>query len=300
MINLIKYKKIFIGLSIVLVLISLFSINTFGLKQGVDFAGGTLWQLSFPEREINVSEIKNYLEATLGIDNPVVTAGLEESVVMIRAKEFTEEQHQFYLERIKQDFAISGQAQIEELRFESIGPTIGAELREKAIWAFILTLFGISLYIAFAFRKVSYPVSSWRYGWATLICLFHDAIISAGLYAWWASTRGLELDSNFIVAILAIMGFSVHDTIVVFDRIRENIITQKGKELGEIINISINQTLTRSINTSFTLVLVLMSMFLFGAFGLSHFVLLILVGTVIGTYSSIFLASPLLTYLQKK
>lgn len=300
MINLIKYKKIFIGLSIVLVLISLFSINTFGLKQGVDFAGGTLWQLSFPEREINVSEIKNYLEATLGIDNPVVTAGLEESVVMIRAKEFTEEQHQSYFEQIKQDFAISGQAQIEELRFESIGPTIGAELREKAIWAFILTLFGISLYIAFAFRKVSYPVSSWRYGWATLICLFHDAIISAGLYAWWASTRGLELDSNFIVAILAIMGFSVHDTIVVFDRIRENIITQKGKELGEIINISINQTLTRSINTSFTLVLVLMSMFLFGAFGLSHFVLLILVGTVIGTYSSIFLASPLLTYLQKK
>jgi preprotein translocase subunit SecF len=300
MINLIKYKKIFIGLSIILVLISLFSINTFGLKQGVDFAGGTLWQLSFPERELNVSEIKNYLETTLGLDNFIVTTGLEDGVVMIRAKEFTEEQHQSYLEQIKQDFAISGQAQIEELRFESIGPTIGAELREKAIWAFILTLFGISLYIAFAFRKVSYPVSSWRYGWATLICLFHDTIISAGLYAWWASTRGLELDSNFIVAILAIMGFSVHDTIVVFDRIRENLTTQKGKKLDEIVNISINQTLARSINTSFTLVLVLMSMFLFGAFGLSHFVLLILVGTVIGTYSSIFLASPLLTYLQKK
>ncbi|MBU4347977.1 protein translocase subunit SecF [Patescibacteria group bacterium] len=295
MFDLIKYKKLSIGISIVLVLVSLFSISTYGFKQGVDFAGGTLWQLSLSEKEIDVPEIKNYLETTLGLDNFVVTTGLEEGVLMIRAKEFSEEQHQIYFEQIKQDFG-----QVEELRFESIGPIIGAELREKAIWAFILTLFGISLYIAFAFRKVSYPVSSWRYGWATLICLFHDAIISAGLYAWWGNIKGLELDSNFVVAILAIMGFSVHDTIVVFDRIRENLITQKGKKLGEIINISINQTLTRSINTSFTLVLVLTSMFLFGAFSLSHFVLLILVGTVIGTYSSIFLASPLLTYLQKK
>jgi preprotein translocase subunit SecF len=186
------------------------------------------------------------------------------------------------------------------LRFESIGPVVGAELKSKAIWAFILVLFGISLYIAFAFRKVSYPVSSWKYGIATLICLFHDAVIPAGLYAWWGSVKGLEIDTNFIVAILTIMGFSVHDTIVVFDRIRENLIVHKGKKLDEIINISINQTFARSINTTLTLVIVLLALYLFGAPTLSYFILLILIGTIIGTYSSIFMASPLLTYLQKK
>jgi len=215
--------------------------------------------------------------------------------MMIRTNELTEELHQLYFYGLQQDLGL-----VEELRFESIGPTIGAELRSRAIWAFILVLFGISLYIAFAFRRVSYPVSSWKYGMATLICLFHDSIISAGIFAWWGYTKGLEIDSNFLVAILTIMGFSVHDTIVVFDRIRENLIVERGKKMEEIINISINQTFARSINTSLTLIIVLIAMYLFGATTLSYFVLLILVGTVVGTYSSIFMASPLLSYLQSK
>lgn len=295
MFDLIKYKNLFIGISLALLVLSFGSIYKYGFKEGIDFSGGTLWQVSFTEKEVSVSELESYLKTNFGIENLLVTAGSEKGVMMIRTNELSENQHQEYVEKLKEGFG-----QFEELRFESIGPVIGAELKSKAIWAFILVLFGISFYIAFAFRKVSYPVSSWKYGIATLICLFHDAVIPAGLYAWWGSVKGLEIDTNFIVAILTIMGFSVHDTIVVFDRIRENLIVHKGKKLDEIINISINQTFARSINTTLTLVIVLVALYLFGASTLSYFVLLILIGTVIGTYSSIFMASPLLTYLQNK
>ena len=295
MFDLIKYKKLFIGISLVLLIVSFGSIYKYGFKEGIDFSGGTLWQVSFTEKEVSVLELESYLKTTFGIENLLVTVGSEKGVMMIRTNELSEDQHQEYVEKLQEGFG-----KFEELRFESIGPVIGAELKSRAIWAFILVLFGISLYIAFAFRKVSYPVSSWKYGIATLICLFHDAVIPAGLYAWWGSAKGLEIDTNFIVAILTIMGFSVHDTIVVFDRIRENLIIHRGKQLGEIINISINQTFARSINTTLTLVIVLIALYLFGASTLSYFVLLILIGTVIGTYSSIFMASPLLTYLQNK
>ena len=298
MFDLIKYKKLFIGFSLLMFVLALVSIFNFGFKEGIDFSGGTLWQIKFTSATVSVQDLQSYLQDTLKIDNAIVTTGSENDVMMIRTNELSESQHQEYLTKMDQDFAAQGP--VEELGFQSIGPTIGSELRGKAIWAFILVLFGISLYIAFAFRKVSYPVSSWKYGIATLICLFHDAIIPAGLFAWWGHARGLEIDTNFLVAILTIMGFSVHDTIVVFDRIRENLIIQKGKKLEEIINISINQTFARSINTSLTLVIVLVAMYLFGASTLASFILLILVGTIIGTYSSIFMASPLLTYLQSK
>lgn len=295
MFDLIKYKNLFIGISLALLVLAFASIYTYGFKEGIDFSGGTLWQVGFTEKEVSVSELESYLKTNFGIENLLVTAGSEKGVMMIRTNELSEDQHQEYASKLQENFG-----QVEELRFESIGPVIGAELKNKAIWAFILVLFGISLYIAFAFRKVSYPVSSWKYGVATLICLFHDAVIPAGLYAWWGNVKGLEIDTNFIVAILTIMGFSVHDTIVVFDRIRENLIVHKGKKLDEIINISTNQTFARSINTTLTLVIVLVALYLFGASTLSYFVLLILIGTVIGTYSSIFMASPLLTYLQNK
>jgi preprotein translocase subunit SecF len=157
-------------------------------------------------------------------------------------------------------------------------------------------LFGISLYIAFAFRKVSKPVSSWKYGMVTLVTLFHDVIMPAGLLAVLGRFKGIEIDTNFIVALLVVMGFSVHDTIVVFDRIRENLTLARGKavSLGDIINKSIRETFARSINTSLTLMIVLVALLVFGPPSLFYFILTILVGTLFGTYSSIFVASPLL------
>jgi len=166
----------------------------------------------------------------------------------------------------------------------------------------LLVLLGISLYIAFAFRRVSRPVSSWKYGIITLLTLFHDALIPAGLMALLGWLYGAEVGINFIVAILVVMGFSVHDTIVVFDRIRENIQLEKNSNSGfaELVNKSVLQTFARSINTSLTLVLVLLALYFLGADSLRNFILIILVGVVVGTYSSIFVASPLLVLAEKK
>ncbi|MDP3800311.1 MAG: protein translocase subunit SecF, partial [bacterium] len=189
---------------------------------------------------------------------------------------------------------------VSELRFDTIGSSIGQELRRKAITAFILVLVGISLYIAFAFRKVSQPVNSWKYGAITLATLFHDAIIPGGLFAVLGHFFNAELDTNFIVAILVVMGFSVHDTIVVFDRIRENLRFAGHKyEFNELVNNSVNQTLVRSLNTSLTLVLVLVALYFLGSAELKYFVLTMGIGTIVGTYSSIFVASPLLTMWRK-
>jgi preprotein translocase subunit SecF len=163
-------------------------------------------------------------------------------------------------------------------------------------------ILGISLYIAFAFRKVSHPVQSWKYGLITLATLVHDTVIPAGLFAVLGRFAGVEIDINFLVALLLVMGFSVHDTIVVFDRIRENLRIGIGKQSSfeELVNTSVNQTMARSINTSLTLVLVLLALYFFGSAVLSYFILAILVGVIFGTYSSIFVASPLLTLWKRK
>ena len=203
--------------------------------------------------------------------------------------------HQDFLRRLKTQYG-----EVSELSFESIGATIGSELTRKALWAFVINLVAISLYIAYAFRKVSYPVSSWKYAAITLITLFHDALIPVGLFAFLGHYLGVEADINFIVAVLVVIGFSVHDTIVVFDRIRENLRLSPSKtDFGELVNRSINETFARSVNTTLTLVIVLVTLFILGAVSLKYFILAILVGTIAGTYSSIFVASPLLVVWQK-
>ncbi|MEK9170242.1 MAG: protein translocase subunit SecF [Patescibacteria group bacterium] len=293
MFDLIKYKYLFIGFSVLLTALAIISMIVFGFKAGVDLKGGTLWQIKL-QNQIAAADLETYLRSLPDLEDAGVAKDSSGQIFLIRAKEISEADHQKYLSALGEKFG-----NIEEMRFESIGPAIGKELRDNALIAFVAVLFGISLYIAFAFRKVSYPVSSWKYGFATLISLFHDALIPAGVLAllgWW---RGVELDTNFIVAILVIMGFSVHDTIVVFDRIRENLSLSKDKNnLGKIINDSVNQTFARSVNTSLTLVIVLTVLYFLGASSLAYFTLIILLGTIIGTYSSIFVASPLLTFMQ--
>ncbi len=293
MFDVIKNKYWFIGFSSLTVIAAVIMIALYGFRPGVDFSGGTLWQFSIADSSVTTSQLNDHLKNQLHLENFIVTQS--DTGFLVRTNELTEAKHQEYLDSLSTSFK-----GVEELRFESIGPTVGRELRSKAITAFLMVLFGISLYVAFAFRKVSYPVSSWKYGVVTLVTLFHDAILPAGLYAWLGHRLGLEVDINFIVAILVVIGFSVHDTIVVFDRIRENLLTQKNKDLETLINESIHQTMARSINTSLTLVLVLLALYLFGAANLHYFILTILVGTVFGTYSSIFLASPSLTLLQRK
>jgi len=264
----------------------------FGFKTGIDFEGGTLWQI---KGDITASQLQAFFENNLNIKNITVYPEPSSQSFLIRSSDISEAKHQEYLTALKSNFK-----NITELRFESVGPTIGKELKTNAYKAIVLVLLGISIYVAYAFRKVSFPVKSWKYGVITLITLFHDVIIPAGMLAILGKKFGIEMDTNFIVALLVVMGFSVHDTIVVFDRIRENLTLSRGKvDFDEIVNKSINQTMARSINTSLTLVLVLVALFIFGPISLKYFILTILVGTVFGTYSSIFIASPLLTIWNK-
>ncbi len=283
----IKNKYIFLAISAILVIASVVALAVFGLKEGIDFIGGTQWEM----KGVKYETIRSVLPK-----DATITAGGSQSFI-VRLPELSESDHQKYLKLIKEKNPV-----LVELSFETIRSSIGQELKKKAIWAFLLVLLGISLYIAFAFRRVSRPVSSWKYGIITLLTLFHDALIPAGLMALLGWLYGAEVGINFIVAILVVMGFSVHDTIVVFDRIRENIQLEKNSNSGfaELVNKSVLQTFARSINTSLTLVLVLLALYFLGADSLRNFILIILVGVVVGTYSSIFVASPLLVLAEKK
>ena len=295
--NLIKYKYIFLFISGALIIASITLVFIFGLKVGIDFTGGTLWQIKLitNNQRLITNDLALFFENELKIKNATIYQESESQSYLARFAHISEEEHQNYLASLKVKFG-----EIEEVRYETIGPTIGKELRKKAILAVILVLLGISLYVAYAFRKVSYPIKSWKYGVITLLTLFHDAVISIGFLAFLSWKFGIELDTKFIVALLVIIGFSVHDTIVVFDRIRENILSRSVKELGEIINLSVSQTIVRSINTSLTLVLVLLALFFYGPSALKYFVLLIMTGTIVGTYSSIFIASPSLLFFRNK
>lgn len=298
--NIIKYRYIFFFISGALIVASVFAVSIYGLKPGIDFSGGTLWQiklsglrpaeggLRLAEGGAQTENLSNFFEQELNVKNPVVYREESSGSFIIRLNHISEADHQNYFESLKKKFG-----EIEELRYETIGSVVGQELKKKAIWAIILVLFGISLYVAYAFRQVSYPVKSWKYGIIALLTLFHDVVIATGLLAYLGWKYGIELDTKFIVALLVIMGFSIHDTIVVFDRIRENLTLSRAKEnLEDIINSSVSQTMARSINTSLTLVLTLLALFLYGPLSLKYFVLLIMAGTIVGTYSSIFIAAP--------
>lgn len=292
--NVIGHKWIFLSVSGVFVAASIAAAVLYGFELGIDLRGGSAWQIRFEEPPAR-EKLLEFAAGETGLAGAVITEQ-GEGKFLIRSKEMPEEERSAYAEKLRAAFG-----PFEELQFSSIGAAVGAELRSKALTAFFLVLLMISFYIAFVFRKVSRPVGSWKYGVITLVTLFHDALIPIGLFALLGKFAGVEVDVNFIVAILVVMGFSVHDTIVVFDRIRENLRTARGDGgFDALVNASVNQTIVRSVNTSLTLVLVLVALYFLGAPSLGYFVLAILVGTVVGTYSSIFVASPLLTIWRKR
>ncbi|MBI5221116.1 MAG: protein translocase subunit SecF [Candidatus Liptonbacteria bacterium] len=290
-IKLVEHRNWFLGAAVVLVGASILAVVVFGFRLGIDFTGGTLWQIKVAQDAPSLGAMEQTFQQELGIKDVRLSADSRDGSFWARFPEQGGESHHQELWNKLQ----SKYANAEEISFSSIGPSVSADLRNRAVWAIGLVLVGISLYIAYAFRKVSRPVSSWTYGWVTLASLFHDVAIPAGLLAVLGYTGRIEVDTNFVVALLVVMGFSVHDTIVVFDRIRENLFASHGKtNFSEVINASVNQTMARSINTSFTLVLVLVALYLVGPVTLQYFALTLLVGVVAGTYSSIFVASPIL------
>jgi len=288
-INFIKYRRAYYFISGLLIVASLFSIFYFGLKPGIDLAGGSMMELAFEnERPSNQAALEKLSPFNLG---EVVVQPTGEKGLIIKTKELDEAQHQAILQSFEG---------AKELSFESIGPTIGNELRQKTKMAIIMALVAIALYVALAFQKISRPVPSWKYGIATLIALLHDVIIPLGIFAYLGHINNVEITIPVIAALLTILGFSVHDTIVIFDRIRENILKRSSASFEETVNLSLNQTLGRSINTVLTVLFVVLAMFFMGGESLRYFSLALMVGIVSGAYSSIFIASPLLVSWLKK
>lgn len=270
---------------------SLISIAVFGFNLGIDFKGGSILEIEYKDIRPEPPQIKESLKDFQIGDLKIQPTG--DKGFILRFKEANEETHQQILTVLKTV------REAEEKRFDSIGPVIGKEIQKRALIAVILAALMIIAYIAWAFRKVSRPVSSWKYGVIAVIALLHDITIPSGIFAVLGYFKGVEIDSLYVTAILTILGFSVHDTIVVFDRIRENLRKNISPDFDETINKSVKETLARSINTSLTVFFVLFALMIFGGETTRYFSLALILGIFFGTYSSICLASPLLATWNK-
>ena len=288
MIKLMQYKYVFFVLSILIMLPGFFFLIRDGLKLGIDFTGGALLEYHF-EKPIDKGLLDKYGIVTPEADNTYIIRSkpLENQQLQDVKKEITEKVGKFDVRRE-----------------ENVGPVVGQELKRNALIGLVLACLMIVLYISFSFRKVPKPASSFRFGVAAIVALVHDVLVLIGVFAFLGEYFNAEIDTLFVTALLTVIGFSVHDTIVVFDRIRENMPKYLSRGFSEVADISITQTLGRSLNTSLTVVLVLLSLLLFGGETIRWFVVALLVGIVSGTYSSIFNATALLVlweeYNQKK
>lgn len=268
-----------------LVGLSIFFFAIWGLKLGVDFTGGTLTTLRFENRPASVEVEQSLSSLDLG---SLVIQPVGEKELNIRSKTMDEKMHTDMLAAVRTSFG-----NVEELRYDSIGPSIGAELRGKAWQALIVAFAAIMLYIAYAFRKVSAPVQSWKYGVITVMQAFRDVMVPVGVFSVLGHFWGVEVGTPFIAAILTVMGYSITDCIVVMDRVRENLQKRSGT-FEEVVEASIRQTVLRSFNTSMATLLTLFAIFFFGGASLHDFTLTLIIGIVVGTYSSIFISAPTL------
>jgi preprotein translocase subunit SecF len=282
-------RKIFLTLSGFATAICLVSIILFGFRLSIDFTGGSKLELtSSDNKPINVQKVK---DAIVSEKIRVVTVTKNSDTdITVRTDTISDAQKNLILAK-----ANERGINVKEKSFDTLGPVIGGETRNNALKAIALAIIAITLYIAYAFRKVSRPVSSWKFGISAIIALMHDVVIVLGVFSLLGVFFGIEIDVLFITAVLTIMGFSVHDTIVVFDRIRENLLKNvRQNSFENVVNQSFNETLARSLNTSLTVVLVLLALLLFGGESIRWFIVAFLVGIITGTYSSIFIASAIL------
>ncbi len=262
------------------------------LEVGIDFTGGTLLELQFDETgDDQVDRLRDAINEAVPNTVSQITV-TDQDTYIVHGKDFSGEEYDSVMAAIEERLG-----SYEEIRFTTIGPKIGATLKKKAITALFIALIAIVLYIAYAFRRIPKRVSPWRFGMCAILALVHDVLITLGVFA----LLGFEVDAFFITALLTIMGFSVHDTIVVFDRIRENLKSQgRDDTFGDIADLSLNQTLSRSINTSVSTLFTLVALYFLGAESLRIFVFALIIGIFVGTYSSIFIASPALTIWQER
>lgn len=273
---------------------SFLSIFIYGLNFGIDFKGGSIYEVKYTYGRPSLDDTKTRLN-TLGLGTyTLIPSG--DSNFTLKMRDVSPEEKTLIIRAMSN----TGEFPVTEVRFSSLGPVVGTQLKNKAMIAISFVILCIVLFITFAFRKVSLPVASWKYGFATIVALAHDVIIPTGVFVTWIHFHGGEIDLLFVTALLAILGYSVHDTIVVFDRVRENLKNHhKGESFTETVGNSVTQTFGRSINTSLTIFIALASLYFLGGESTRDFAFVLLVGVIAGTYSSIFVASPLLVTLEK-
>lgn len=301
MLPIIEKSRLWAGFSGILAAIALLALLVFPINWGLDFTGGTMLEVKLDESvsaeslASKIDEVEQSQAADFGTPHVVST---DQGTFIIRMKHITDEQHTAVVTGLSElADPTNPDRQFEEIRFTTVGPTIGETLKQKAFFALIFASVMIVLYIAFAFRRVTRDISAWKFGISAIVALIHDVLIVIGVFVVLGHYLDVEMDALFITALLTVMGFSVHDTIVVFDRIRENL-RYRGSEdrLAETANKALNQTMARSINTSLCTLITITALFLFGAESIRFFVLALIVGITAGTYSSIFIASPLLVW----
>jgi preprotein translocase subunit SecF len=322
----VTYRKFFYAFSTVLIVICLGSVALWGLNIGIDFKGGSTLQVEYPAASLPTQSAVLAQLAPLGVQASVRPTGTDGYIVSMRSLSLDEKvavENALGITSIATstpgtivatsssdtldtsstmtaDVTPVAATSITETQFDSIGPVLGAEAARKAIVSILLVILAIVLFIAYAFRKVSEPVSSWKYGLTAIIALVHNILIPIGLFAILGHFKGYEVDTLFVTSLLVVLGFSVHDNIVVFDRVRENLRTSGTKKSFEqVVGDSISQTFTRSVNTSLTTLLALVVLYFVGGSATQHFSLALIVGIAAGTYSSIFIGSPLLVTLEK-
>jgi len=288
MLNIIGKKNLYFLISLLIIIPGIVSLMLYGLRLSIDFTGGSRVSFVFPKTVS--SQTVDTVRKTF-VENNIEIATMQPSgnTIIVRTTPITEKQNQQIMTGLQKKIG-----NFQQESFETIGPTIGQETTLNAIKAIVVASVLIVIYIAWSFRKVPKPTSSWRFGITAIITLLHDVLVLVGLFSLFGRFLNVEIDSLFITALLTVMGFSVHDTIVVFDRIRENLLKGSSTNFAQVVNDSILQTLNRSLITSLTALLVLFTLLLFGGESTRWFVIALIIGIISGTYSSIFNAAPLL------
>lgn len=288
--NITKQRTTWFGISATLVLASIISVFVFGMNLGLDFTGGARWSVQFDNPGITSGQISSFFENQDLLTQSAQIQKNDEGTFLITVEDLSDGDLQALANNMKDTFGA-----FEQKSYQKVDSRIGESFRQKSVSAIIVALIGIIFFVAYAFRKIPAAINPWRFGGVAIAALFHDIIIILGVFVLLGAFFDIELNLQFITALLATLGFSVNDTIVILDRVRENIHrAKKGETFEDTIEKSIQQTFMRSINTSISTLLPLLALFIFGAVSIQFFILALILGIVVGTYSSIFLAAPLL------
>lgn len=288
----IKYSRLWLSIAGITAAASIVMIISWGLKPGIDFTGGSLLELHFSSTTPATAQVQEVLNK-IDLKNAVVQSSGSQGVI-VRTSFLTEEKHQEVLKVLRGTY----KQEIREESFQTIGATVSRQLRERALGATFLVSMSIIMYLAFAFRSVNRPLASWKYGLIAIATLLYVVIIVSGVFAALGRFKGVEVDIAFVVAILTVLGYSVNDSIVVYDRIREHLLKRKVEDFGALVNTGLNETLARSINTVTAVLFPLAALYFFGGSTIHYFALALFIGMAMSTLASIFLASPLLVAVE--